>query len=223
MAIPAAYWYGGIWLRDGIASALESELPMAIGPAKYYNAIVAGKTADLLRGRASSVVIVGEQVELSSGLCVDRFEATLEGVRYDLRTRAVTGLDAARFKASADENHLNQYIRSRFSDIPGCRLRLRQDGVTLTARPEALGMELDIKADGKLRVEENHRVVFDIHSVRTLGLRIPTPSVARDYIGRKLNPILDTGGWGFGLKLESVETTPEFVTLIGSAGKEKSE
>lgn len=215
--LAGGYWYGSIALRESIASAIESQLPATLGPAKSYDVAVNGGVIGLLRGRIRAVTVVGDDVELRNGLQLDRIHAVLRDVRLNGSRTRIQRIGDAEFRATAGQKQLTEYCSRKYSDVPGCSLKLRDGAVTLTARPSILGRELKLTADACLRVEDGHRVVVHINQVRAQGYRLPTPALARQFLEDSLNPILDTAGWGFGVKLMSVTTTERDVTLIGTA------
>jgi hypothetical protein len=215
--LAGGYWYGSIALRESVASAVESQLPVTLGPAKHYDATVNGGVVGLLRGRIEAMRVVGDDVELRNGLQLDHIHALLRDVRLNSSRTRIARIGGAEFRASAGQRQLNEYCSRRYSDVPGCSLKLRDGSVTLYAQPSILGRELKLAADARLRVENGHRVVVDITQVRAQGYRIPTPDFARQFLEEGLNPILDTAGWGFGVKLKSVTTTEKDVTLVGTA------
>lgn len=217
IAIGIVYWYGGVLARAGVAHAIEARLPDVVGPARHYTASVSGSALGMLRGQAKRVLIIGDKVELRNGLTLSRFTADMTGIRLSATRDRITHVDHASFTATTTEQQLNHYLANRFADVPDCRVDLREDGAAISAKPEIAGLPVELKADGRIRIADGHKVVFEVSGVSAEGLNLPTPGFVRDYLEKHINPILDTAGWELGLRLQSVKTTPDFITLTGTA------
>ncbi len=165
------YWFGSIAVRRGVAELIEARLPDAVGPAKHYTVAVHGSPWDILRGRIEKATVIGDNVELRNGLALHRLVGTLTDVRVALAQRRIDQVGSAHFVASTTQKQLNEYLASKFSDIPCCRVELGNNRATVYAQPEVAGLKLDVAAIGTLRIADSHRVVFDILKVRALGVR----------------------------------------------------
>lgn len=174
--------------------AVKEILPEYLGPADKYDTRVRGSVGGIVKGRLSSVHVEGKNVRLMPDFNADLLTLDLRDVEVDTKRRVLTEVGSCDFAVALSEASLNRYIRSKRSDIRdlSISLRDRQGRITVTARPEVLGIaSVPVSVTGRVQANPPHGISMDFNPERARVSIVPVPGVVLDYFSRRLNPLLD--------------------------------
>lgn len=194
---------------------LSDLLPALLGPADRYATRVRGGDS-LLRGRARSVHVDGWNVRATDELTLDTVALDLTEVEADRKTGQIRRLESVAFTATLGEENLARYVQSRRLGIPDLRLRLGESGITVSGRPEVLGLApLRVSVTGNLTPEgDGTRLAFTPDRARVAIL--PIPGAVLRYLADRLNPVLDLSSFRVLVHVSRVEARGGKLHLWGS-------
>ncbi|MGC8862746.1 MAG: DUF2993 domain-containing protein [Armatimonadota bacterium] len=204
----------GSGIRHRVENGIARSLQKRLGPAREYSVRVSGSTMSIISGRIDSVDISGQEVRLAKGITVSRLDVSLKGLVVDTATQEIRKCARAAYLARVSEEELQRYLVRRYPDIPGLTVTLLNDQARVTATPGVAGVTVTIAADAVVAVREGRQLVLDLKKIN-VGW-VPTPGFAREYIGKRINPVFDAADLGFDAQIESVRIEPGVAVIAGT-------
>ena len=200
----------GCSVSGRVESEIEAALPAALGPADRYDATVEG--VRLGSGTAERITIVGERVARQDAPVVDRLDVELRGVRYDRRTKQITGAESAQATARVLAGDLGDYL-ARQRGVGDARVTLQApDRAVVRVEGEVRGVRLPVAAEvrGRLTADEG-TVRLEVESVRAGRLGLGA-AVARE-LDEQINPVVDLTDESLALRVTDVEVVGDVLVL----------
>jgi|GEM_PF-1479882 len=200
-------------IRKQIESSVARKLPDLIGPAKSYQVRAYGSTLRMMRGKLARLDITGHDVKLSNGLTVSRLFVRIDNISFNTDTKQIKSVDKTEYSASLSKKELNQYLKKRYSNIPGLQLTLGKGMIGFTTRPGLLGLKFGVRGTAELLIRNEKILALNLQKLRIAG--IPAPAFARRLLDSRLDTIFDAEDLGFGATIKSVDIKPGLLTLNG--------
>lgn len=200
---------------------IRDALPDLIGPARQYRAHVENAPDQTIQGRLATVLIDGDDVELPTGLVVDRLHLELKGVEVDTARKAVRRVREAQFTITISQKTLDQFLVGEMPEgetIRNTRVALGNDAVTISAERVVLGVGVPFHLTGPLRVAGPQRVEIDPTRLTVVG--IPISGLPLRFLKSRLESGVDLSRLAFPVQLTGVQTLPGQLTLRGTADVE---
>ena len=210
LVLLAALVAGGCSVSGRVESEIEAALPKALGPAQNYDATVEG--VRLGDGTAERITIVGERVARQDAPVVDRLDVELRGVRYDRKSKQITGAESARATARVLAADLGDYL-ARQRGVGDARVTLQApDRAVVRVEGEVRGVRLPVAAEvrGRLVAVEG-TVRLDVEGVRAGPLALGG-AVARE-LDEQINPVVDLTDESLALRVTGVEVVGDVLVL----------
>ncbi|MCE5197934.1 MAG: DUF2993 domain-containing protein [Armatimonadota bacterium] len=202
---------GGVEHRaeNKIAEGLKNR----IGPAKSYKVDISSSPLKLLKGKMDALNIVGQDVQLKSGIQIAKLNVSIKDLRFDPDTQQIKSASSCTYSAKINEAELNKYLTKTYNDIPNLQVALNDGYATVTGKPTITGLGVNIKADAGLSVRNGSKVVLELRSISAAG--VPAPGFAREYIESKVNPVFDATSLGFDATIDDIAVRHNNVTITG--------
>ncbi len=206
LLLAAAYRYTGDRIRHHLEQGITASLPRAIGPAQSYTAQVYGSVPGMLRGNLNALNISGKQVQLANGMRLAQLDVAIKDITLDVKTHKVSDVGDTTYSASLTADQLRDYMIRACGDIPGLEVTLHDGYIGLSAEPEMSGFSIGVKAEATLVALDQKMIKLNVRKVTMAGF--PAPSIARDYLTKRLKPILDITSSGLDATIKSATVTP---------------
>lgn len=180
--------------QETAAHKIADALPSLLGPAARYDVQVNGDPFALTRGRARSVHIQGEQVQLSPALTLDTLDADAEDVSFDTQTRRLDHVGRTQFTATLNQAHLTAYLAQSKPLLPGLVVTLRANDVEAQVPVTAFGLHSVAYLNGSLTPDaaDPGKLDFVAHSAQ-IG-QVPLPASLVNLAIDQLNPVVNLTG-----------------------------
>lgn len=207
------------YVTERVEKGIAKKLPELIGPAESYKVDVDGSTARMMKGKINRIEITAYKVKPANKYYLDELNIVLTGVRADPDKQTLESVEKTVFTATITEPSLNKYLRETRPDLKDLKIDLRSSQMLVHTRPAAYKLSASVDLLGKLQIASSRLLNFKVNRLTVAGLK--TPQFAANYVEDKINPVLDVVSFGFPAKLQSVNVTPEKVTLNGTADLSK--
>ena len=204
---------GGL-IRSEVAKGVRHALPDYIGPAKSYSVTVHGDSAAILKGKIESLEIQGEDVQVDPKLLVGRLLVEMNGVRCDVKTRALKSVEHAVVDALISEEAVNAYIRETHGDA-SLTVKLEPKKIVVLFIPKVVGIGVPISVSGTPAIVGGDKINFQADSA-SLG-RLPVPAPVVNKALEAVNPVLDLSAMRFPVTLREIVIEKGAVRVKGNA------
>jgi len=198
-----------------IESRVERRLPEIIGPADSYKVDVSGRTAAMISGKLSKMIICGKGVTLQRDLKVDDLIVEMRGVRFDTETNELVSVEETTFEAVLSQKSLTRLIAKKRPELKELKVELRDSKATVSTRPSVLGLSAGLSLTGVLHLEPKNKVSFIPDRISVAGL--PAPGFAVDYVSERINPIMDLSLAKFPAEITELTVSTGRLTVCGKA------
>jgi hypothetical protein len=209
-----------------IEAGVKAKLPEIIGPADSYEVSVSGRAARMISGKVSEINIIGNGVRLKGETYVDELVVQMRDVVFDTDKNSLREVGGTTFQASLSEKSLNRLACARQPELDGLKITLGNGMATVQARPGLLGLSANVTLTGRMELGPKNSINFVSERMSVAGIQ--TPGMVRDFIMRRVNPVMVLPTSGFPATLTrltvmskqiKVDGTADLVTGMRTAGK----
>jgi hypothetical protein len=205
---------GGGSIRGKIENGIAKGMQKRIGPAKSYKVTVTGPTMALVSGKLKGIDIVGSNVHTSKGIVVQTLHVNISDLVVDTGTQEMKRCGKTTYEATLSERELERYLLKLYPDVPELGLELQPRFARVRAKPGVSIAKVPVLVDASIDVQSHRRLLLNLQELDVAG--IPVPSFVRNYLERKVNPVLDVDDLGMSAQVDSVHIDKGSITLAGS-------
>lgn len=203
------------FIRGRAESRITESLEDLIGPADRYRVKVRNtKDAEIVVGRLRRIEIDGWHVRAGEQIDLESVHLVLQNLRYHAPPDERISVGDSDLVIHLTEASLNDYLRRQHPDSPTV-VHLNDGTVTLKGTFRFLGVPTPIETDGRLEVVEHSRVEFRADRVR-LAID-PIPGFGKEYVEKRLNPLIDVVRLKLPLRLDSIQIQCGRMIVRGAA------
>lgn len=164
-------------------------LPDLIGPAEKYEVDVKGSASGIVRGRFTSIAILGINVQPLDLPPLARMEAFIEDMDFDISNRRVRSSGRATWKGWMADSELKTILEGRIPLISSLTVQSRPNLVEINGQVTVRG----ITGQGRVRavpsVRNNREIWLRPIQVESLGIGVPIPGWGQRQIENLINPV----------------------------------
>lgn len=202
-------------IRRRVERRIERRLADVLGPAEKYRVRIR-ETSDgaLVQGRARRVEVEGYGILARNQLLVDSLQLTLEDLRYEDGEEDTLSVRRSELRLELSEAAVNEYLQT-FQARYQPEVRFEPEKMRVRLTYPFLGVPTQIRASGRLVVEEGRRLVFDADSADVSFIN--QPGFGERFVEDRVNPLLDLDRIDFPARLESVQIQQGRLKAIGTA------
>jgi hypothetical protein len=203
------------------AHKIADRLPKIIGPARHYDVAVDGNPFALGRGRARRIVIDGQDVEMASGLTMDRLTIEADDISFDVRKGTLEHIDRVSFKARLGQINLDKYIARIKPDRPGLSIKLQWDDMEVSVPVKVASVTTIARVSGTLTASQSRpdKLDFTVDKA-SIGI-VPLPAKLVNIAIDQVNPVLDLSGVRFPISISGAYVDRGSIILRGTATIDK--
>ena len=204
-------------VQDTAAHKIADALPSLLGPAAHYDVQVDGDPLALTRGRARTVHIQGQDVQVSPALTLDTLEITAEAVSLDTQARRLDHVGRTRFTATLTQAHLAAYLAQSKPRLPGLTVTLRAGDVEARVPIKAFGLHTVARLTGSLAPDGDDPRSLDFVTNGAHFGAVPLPTSLINLALEALNPVVKLPGLKAPLTITDASVKNSRLYLQGTA------
>jgi hypothetical protein len=159
-------------------------------------------------------------VALQNTITLARLNVEMRDADVDTGRARIRSVGLTTFRAEVTEFALNHYVRQAASPDDSVRIRsvrLAANRFTLDAGYRLLGREIGFSAEVEPRLASPTRLEFDPERFALLGLRIPLPDSALNWLAKRLTDGFDFSTLPFPVHIDSIRVDRGIITVSGTA------
>jgi len=203
--------------QETAAHKIADVLPSILGPAAHYDVQVDGDPFALSRGRARTVHIQGQDVQIAPSITLDTLTANARDVSFSRETRRLEHIGQTDFTATLGQEHLTAYLARTKPRLPGLVVTLRESDVQARVPVMFLGLHTRAALTGTLAPDTAEPGTLDfVTDGAHLGI-VPLPAPLVNLALGLLNPLIDLRHLHVPLTVANVSVVHSRLTLEGTA------
>lgn len=203
--------------RTTAAHKIADALPRIVGPAKHYDVSVDGNAFSLSRGRAKSVHIEGDDVQVSPEMTMDHMTIDARDVSFDRKQHRIDHVGNVAFTATLGQRHLDNYIRQMKSSYPGLEVALRWNDMEASVPVSIKSFTTTARLSGTLTPSPSSSTQLEfVGEDASIGI-VPIPHKIVELALERLNPTLDLSGLRFPVAVKGASIDRGKIVIRGTA------
>lgn len=201
-------------IKRKVESEIARSVQQMLGQAESCRVELTGSTLSLARGNIKEMKIYAEDLHLKNGITLAQLEVSLKDLQVDTNSRAIKKCAEARYRACVTNKEIQNYLLKRYPNIPGLSIEPLEGKLSIKVTPRIAGISIPIEAIALPKAQHGTEVAVDFQKIDVAW--VPTPGFAREYLEKRLNPILKAADLGFDARIEQAFIDGEMLVLTGT-------
>ncbi|MGQ9454288.1 MAG: LmeA family phospholipid-binding protein [Armatimonadota bacterium] len=204
---------GSRTIKHKIESEIAKSVQKTLGQTKSCRVELTGSVLSIARGNIKEMKIYAEDLHLKNGITLAQLEVSLKDLQVDTNSHIMKRCAEARYKACVTSKEVQNYLLKRYPNIPGLAIEPLEGKLYIKVTPSVAGISIPIEAIALPKARHGTEVAVDFQKIDVAW--VPTPGFAREYLEKRLNPILKATDLGFDAQIEQVFIDGEVLVLTG--------